>query len=111
MKFILEITMKNTEGVLERILGKLRQRNLNIQTINASCTADWSNIEAKITVESKMTAEPIMKQLAKLYDVQKVNVFSLNVKDEISQTYYTNPTLDTPISKSLGEQNAVCLSI
>ncbi len=110
MRFTLEITMKNTEGVLERILGRLRQRSLNIQAINASCTRDCSNIEAKITVESKMNAESIMKQLAKLYDVQRINVFALDVKDESSQAYGVSSTIETVITK-LGEQNEVCLSI
>ena len=102
--------MKNTEGVLERILGRLRQRNLNIQAINASCTPDSSNIEAKITVDSKMNAEPIMKQLAKLYDVQKINVFSFDTKDGSNETYYALSKIETTISK-LGAQNEVCLSV
>lgn len=110
MRFTLEITMKNTEGVLERILGRLRQRNLNIQAINAKCTTDLSNIEATIIVESKMGAEPTMKQLAKLYDVQKINMFALDIEGGADQVRCESSKIETVITK-LGEQNEVYLSV
>ncbi len=110
MKFTLEISMKNTEGVLERILCRLRQRNVSIEAIDAICTKDSSKIEARITVESKMGAEPAIKQLAKLYDIQSINVFALDIKETSKQAYYANTKAESPLTQ-LGELNEVCLSV
>mgnify|MGYP000193332351 CR=1 FL=1 len=95
MKFTVEMTMKNTEGVLERVLGRMRQRNISVHSITANCSEDFSKLSAQIIVETQTAAEPIMKQLGKLYDVQELNVFSL----------------DNTLTAALGEQNEVCISV
>jgi len=74
MKFNLEITINNSEGALERVLGRLRQRNFHLCSLAAGRSADHSLIDARIVVESTRPIELAVKQLGKLYDVQDVMV-------------------------------------
>ena len=74
MRFTLEIRMANAEGALERVLGKLRQRNFNLCALMADRSHDMTRINARITVESARPIEPALKQLAKLFDVEELRV-------------------------------------
>ncbi|HEY9786127.1 MAG TPA: ACT domain-containing protein [Candidatus Obscuribacterales bacterium] len=74
MRFTLEIRMSNTEGALERILGRLRQRSFSVCSMMADSGQDRSFMNARITVESARPVEPALKQLAKLFDVHEVKV-------------------------------------
>jgi acetolactate synthase regulatory subunit len=75
MKFTLEIRMHNTEGALERLLGKLRQRSFSLCALVAGIN-DPKFIDARITVEGLRAAEPVIRQIGKLYDVEQVSVFA-----------------------------------
>lgn len=109
-KFVLEINIKNTEGVLERILGKLRQRNANILSINAGCTEDYSSIEANLLVETNCSIEAISKQLSKLYDVQNIKVCPMQAEISHQKNFYVLPE-NNSLSNALGGQNAVSLTV
>jgi acetolactate synthase regulatory subunit len=74
MKMTLDIRMANTEGALERILGRLRQRCFSICSMSADRSHDQSEIQARITVESARSIELAVKQLEKLFDVIQVKV-------------------------------------
>lgn len=76
MKFTLEISMNNSEGVLERILGRLRQRNFAVCSLTAGMTSNWDMMNARITVESIRPPEFAVKQISKLVDVMGVEVFA-----------------------------------
>lgn len=99
MTFILEMRMTNSEGVLERILGRLRQRNINFSSFTASCSYDQSAIDATITIDSPKSSESILKQLSKLYDVQQMKVQFEPKAPLFAHDYYEK------------EQNELCLSV
>lgn len=80
MRFTLDVRMANTEGALERLLGRLRQRNFVVCSMNAGCTPNFASMNARITVESSRPIELAVKQLSKLFDVDEVQV--LNVTEE-----------------------------
>jgi acetolactate synthase regulatory subunit len=74
MRFTLEVQMTNTEGVLERLLGRLRQRGFGVLALSADISMDKLSMGARITVESERPIESALKQLGKLYDVELVKV-------------------------------------
>ena len=74
MKFSIELTMVNTEGALERVLGKLRQRSFDLCSVVVGRRADCSALDARIVVEGTRPFEPVAKQLWKLFDVQHLRV-------------------------------------
>ncbi len=51
MKFTVSIRLSNTEGALERVLGRLRQRAFEISSMSAERTSDRSFIDARFTIE------------------------------------------------------------
>lgn len=72
MKFTVSIRLSNTEGALERLLGKLRQRAFEISSMSADRTADRGFIDARFTIEGSRDVEPVIKQLAKCFEVQSL---------------------------------------
>lgn len=84
MKFTLDISMNNTEGVLERILGRLRQRNFTVCAMTAGTTSNWDMMNARITVESVRPPEFAVKQISKLVDVRGVELFA---EEQMSDVY------------------------
>ncbi len=99
MKFILEMRMANSEGVLERILGRLRQRNISFSSFAASCSYDQAAINATITIDSTKSSESVLKQLGKLYDVQQMKVYFEPTARVLANNYHER------------EQNEVCLPV
>jgi acetolactate synthase regulatory subunit len=100
--FAMNIRMINSEGVLERVLGKLRQRNFNVVSLNACCSSDMSTIEAHVTLNSLHSSESAIKQLNKLYDIQQI---------QLLPTAENHRFKTTENHINLGEQNEVCLSV
>lgn len=74
MRFTLDVTMANTEGALERLLGRLRQRSFMVCGLNANTSANFARMDVKITVESSRAIELAIKQLNKLIDVDGVEI-------------------------------------
>ncbi|MBX9670956.1 MAG: ACT domain-containing protein [Candidatus Obscuribacterales bacterium] len=74
MRFTLDVTMANTEGALERILGRLRQRSFNVCALNAGLSANMARMDVRVTLESARPIELAIKQLAKLIDVEGVEI-------------------------------------
>ncbi len=74
MRFTLDVTMANTEGALERLLGRLRQRNFTVCGLNANTSANFARMDVKVTVESTKAIELAIKQLNKLIDVDGVEI-------------------------------------
>ncbi len=87
MRFTLDVTMANSEGGLERLLGRLRQRSFTVCAINADTTN--SRMTARITVDSARPVELAVKQMAKLIDIQGVEVIRA---EENSAHKYRQPT-------------------
>ena len=74
MKSVLELRLANAEGVLERVLGKLRQRGFELCSMNVERSADSSTLTVHVTVESPRPIDGGCRQLAKLFDVQSVKL-------------------------------------
>lgn len=72
MRYTFDISMKNSEGVLERVLGRLRQRSFSLCSLKADSMESGKEMVARVTVESERSAEYAMKQIDKLYDVARV---------------------------------------
>lgn len=83
MRFTLRVRMHNTEGVLERVLGRLRQRNYSVCSLAADSSNCNTFMNARITVESERSMEFALKQISKLYDVTEIQV----AENEISNAY------------------------
>jgi acetolactate synthase regulatory subunit len=66
--------MANTEGALERILGRLRQRSFAVCSLNAGTSANNARMDVRITVESTRAIDLAIKQLNKLIDVDGVEI-------------------------------------
>ncbi len=97
MKFTLRVQMNNTEGVLERVLGRLRQRNFNICSLAADSSKCNSFMSARITVESERPMESALKQIGKLYDVTEVQL-SEHETNNGYQHYEPAKTLEVCVS-------------
>ena len=102
INFAMNIRMTNSEGVLERVLGKLRQRNFNIISFNANCSPDMSTIDAHVTLKSLHSSESAIKQLNKLYDIQQIQLLPK------AENHYLQ---NTENHLNLGEKHEVCLSV
>lgn len=83
MKFTIDISMKNTEGALERLLGRLRQRSFAVCDMSAGCTDNFAKMSARITVESTRSPELALKQLGKLIDVERVNLLQMEGEQHV----------------------------
>jgi acetolactate synthase small subunit len=74
MKSALELRLVNSEGVLERVLGRLRQRGFDLCSMNVERSMDAAFLMIRITVESTRSIDNICRQLEKLIDVQSVKL-------------------------------------
>ncbi len=74
MKSVLELRLNNSEGVLERVLGSLRQRGFPLCSMHMQRNSDGNSLTFQCTVESHRPIENALRQLMKLYDVQSVKL-------------------------------------
>lgn len=83
MRYTLDVSIHNRTGALERILGRLRQRNFSLCSLTADCpTSDM--MSARITVESTRDPSLAIKQIDKLIDVERVD---LHYKEEAKDVF------------------------
>jgi acetolactate synthase regulatory subunit len=74
MQSTLDIRINNTEGAIERILCRLRQRGYSVCSMNVNRSPDNSTFVVQATIESTRPMEQAAKQLTKLFDVQSVKL-------------------------------------
>lgn len=74
MRRILNATVRNQQGVLNRFTGILTRRQVNIESISVGETIDpaWSRITIVIQVDHLADIQQVIKQLHKMIDVKKV---------------------------------------
>lgn len=74
MRRILNATVRNQQGVLNRFTGILTRRQVNIESISVGETIDpiWSRITIVIQVDHVDDIQQVIKQLHKMIDVKKV---------------------------------------
>jgi len=76
MSFILQIRMKNMEGVLERVLGVVRYRRHGLLRLMAHPTPDGSHMDVTLKVDKGNNGHHLSRHLEKLFDVETVEVYS-----------------------------------
>jgi acetolactate synthase regulatory subunit len=74
VKYNIEIATNNVEGILERILGCIRQRGFSLCAVSAIESADQQQMLARLTLKSERSIEYVVKQIRKLYDVTTVSI-------------------------------------
>ena len=75
MSMVLQLSMKNMEGALERLLGVVRYRGFQVMGMNAQTNREGSHLDVRLTVSGTKSSN-LCKQIAKLFDVENVSVFS-----------------------------------
>ena len=74
---VISVLVENKPGVLHGISNLFRRRNFNIESITVGATEQKNIARMTITVnEDEKTIEQVVKQLAKLIDVLKVDELS-----------------------------------
>lgn len=96
MRFVLDFTIANTEGALERVLGRLRQRSFTLCNMQAGRSADHSSIKARIIVEGTRSIEQMVKHLSKLCDVHTVTLSQMEAT--IAHVYSSQKDAQEPVA-------------
>lgn len=74
-QFVLSVQVANNIGVLNRVSGLFSRRGYNIKSLNVGETEDCAFSRMTIVVEGdERTAQQIVNQLNKLYDVAWVRI-------------------------------------
>ncbi len=84
MQYVLEIRVNNTEGIVERILGRLRQRGFSMCGMTVERSVDCSTLSVQVVTEGLRSIEHAAKQLDKLIDVQSVNLRSKQLEESVA---------------------------
>jgi acetolactate synthase II small subunit len=68
----LDLTLRKSERVLERVLGLMGRRGYDVATLQSRPTADGTSLDVAVTIVSDRPVEILTRQLAKLPDVIRV---------------------------------------
>jgi acetolactate synthase regulatory subunit len=74
MSFDLDIELKRTERAFERLLGVVGRRGYELVSVSANSSVDRGSMRVQMTLSSQRSGEPLVHHLAKLYEVEKVNL-------------------------------------
>lgn len=73
-QFTLQLRMKQSEGVLVRLLGVIRKRRYEILSLTAIPSEDGSSFDIQATIAADRAASVLVRQIEKLVDVSRVEV-------------------------------------
>ncbi|CAM2068675.1 acetolactate synthase 2 small subunit [Sulfidibacter corallicola] len=76
MRFFLQLSLRNMEGGLERVLGVVRFRGFRVVEMSAYSNPNGEDLAVTLKVESQRDGENLKKQLDKLFDVRQVEMFT-----------------------------------
>lgn len=74
MRYRLDLTLRQSEGALTRVLGTAERRGFRPLAVEGEARADGDRWHLQMTVEGERPAESLHQQLAKLYDCLDVQV-------------------------------------
>ena len=74
MRYRLDLTLRQSEGALTRVLGTAERRGFRPLSVEGETRADGDRWHLQMTVESERPADGLHQQLAKLYDCLDVQV-------------------------------------
>ena len=69
----LDLTLRKSDRVLERVLGLMGRRGFDVASLEARPAPDGASMDVAITVESDRPVEILTRQLSKLHDVLAVS--------------------------------------
>ncbi len=75
MNFILQLRLKNIDGVLERVLGVVRYRGYQVLKLMANPSPDGARMDVTLKVGSKSKNNHLTRHLQKLLDVEALEVY------------------------------------
>lgn len=74
MSFQLQLRVKKAERSIERVLGLVGRRGYEIEKILAQPSEESSGIDVTLTIQSDRSGEVLVRQIAKLYEVEQVEL-------------------------------------
>ena len=75
MSYLTQMRVRNNHGALERILGVVRVRGFGVRSMSALPDAAGSHFDLTLKVVSPRPPHRLSRQLAKLVDVENVEIF------------------------------------
>jgi acetolactate synthase II small subunit len=74
MRYQLDLTLRQAEGALARVLGTAERRGFRPLSVDGETQADGDRWHLRMTVEGERSDESLQNQLAKLHDCLAVRV-------------------------------------
>lgn len=74
MRYKLDLTLRQAEGALARVLGTTERRGFRPLSVDGETQADGDRWHLRMTVEGERSDESLQNQLAKLHDCLEVQV-------------------------------------
>jgi len=74
MRYQLELTLRQAEGALARVLGTAERRGFRPVSVDGETQPDGDRWHLRLTVEGERSDESLQAQLAKLHDCLAVEV-------------------------------------
>ena len=74
MRYQLDLTLRQAEGALTRVLGAAERRGFRPLSVVGEAQADGDRWHLRMTVEGERSDETLRSQLAKLHDCLDVQV-------------------------------------
>ncbi len=74
MRYTCDLTLRRTEGVLNRVIGTAERRGFPPVAVDGRAADDGVHWHLKLTVESDRHRDSLKAQLSKLYDCLSVEV-------------------------------------
>jgi len=75
MNVMVQMKLRNSDGVLERVLGKMRFRGVHISKLMVDASPDGAHLELTCKVLASPRLGQLNKQLAQMFDVQQLEVY------------------------------------
>jgi acetolactate synthase II small subunit len=74
MRYQLDLTLRQAEGALSRVLGMAERRGFQPVSVDGETQPDGDRWHLRMTVEGEREPDNLRNQLAKLYDCLAVEV-------------------------------------
>lgn len=74
MRYQLDLTLRQAEGALARVLGTAERRGFRPLSVDGETQSDGDRWHLRMTVEGERSDESLQNQLAKLHDCLAVQV-------------------------------------
>ncbi|TKR29691.1 acetolactate synthase [Luteimonas gilva] len=74
MRYQLDLTLRQAEGALARVLGTAERRGFRPLSVDGEAQTDGDRWYVRMTVEGERSDESLQHQLAKLYDCLEARV-------------------------------------